>query len=118
MLALLHAGFPKYFDWKKESKSLSQINRQMLYVHAFFIALVLLMMGILCVASAGQLTHTDLGKKICLGLGVFWLIRLVFQLFIYSPQLWKGKKFETAIHVIFSLVWSYLSAVFFLCYLA
>ena len=47
-LALLHAFFPRYFQWKKELSGLKLINRQMMYVHTFFIALAVFLMG-LCV---------------------------------------------------------------------
>lgn len=102
-LALIHVIFPKYFNWDKELKSLSLINRQMMTVHTFFIALTVLLMGLLCLTSSAELTETSLGKKISLGLGIFWTIRLFIQFFGYSTDLWKGKKFETLMHIIFSL---------------
>lgn len=113
ILALIHAFFPKYFNWKKELKSLSLINRQMMTVHTFFIALVVFLIGLLCLTSATDLTQTKIGRTISFGLGIFWTTRLFFQLFVYSSKLWKGKTFETAIHVIFTLIWIYLSGVFF-----
>jgi hypothetical protein len=115
-LSLIHIIFPKYFDWNKELSTLSLINRQMIYVHTFFIAFIIFLMGILCLSSASDLTHTDLGKKISLGLGIFWLLRLYIQFFGYSPNLWKGKKFETAVHVCFSLMWGYMSFIFIMTY--
>ncbi len=111
-LALVHVIFPKYFNWKKELQFLSLINRQMMMVHTFFIALVVFMMGLLCFSSATELIETNLGRKISLGLGVFWLIRLFIQFFVYSSKLWKGKKFETLVHIIFALLWTYFSFVF------
>lgn len=112
ILALIHIFFPKYFNWKEELKSLSLINRQMMIVHTFFIALVVFLIGLLCLTSATYLTQTKLGKTISLGLGIFWTTRLIFQLFIYSSKLWKDKTFETVIHVLFSFLWIYLSSVF------
>lgn len=112
LLALMHIFFPKYFNWKEELKSLSLINRQMMTVHTFFIAFVVFLIGLLCLTSATDLTQTKLGKTISFGLGIFWTTRLFFQLFIYTPKLWKGKTFETTIHVLFSLLWTYLSSVF------
>lgn len=111
-LALIHIIFPKYFNWKEELKPLSLMNRQMMTVHTFFIALVVFLMGLLCLTSAAELAQTKLGKTISFGLGVFWTTRLFFQFFIYSPKLWKGKIFETIIHILFSLLWIYLSVVF------
>jgi hypothetical protein len=111
-LALIHIFFPKYFNWDKELKSLSLINRQMMIVHTFFIAFSLILMGVLCLTSANELVSTNLGKNISLGFGIFWLARLFIQFFGYSPILWKGKKFETAMHILFSILWTYLTVVY------
>ena len=111
-LAIVHIIFPKYFDWKNDLSSVSLINRQMMYVHTLFIAIVVLLMGVLCLSSSNDLTGTNLGKRICLGLGIFWTIRLFIQFFGYSSELWKGKTFETIVHILFSLLWTYFSVVF------
>ena len=116
-LALIHVFFPTYFQWKKELQSISLINQQMMYVHTFFLAFALLLMGLLCITSASELIDTPLGRKIGLGFSVFWSLRLVIQFFGYSSKLWRGKAFETTIHVIFSLLWIYLSVIFALVYL-
>lgn len=111
-LALVHVIFPKYFNWKEELKSLSLINRQMMSIHTFFIALVVFLMGLLCLTSTTELIETKLGKTISLGLGIFWSTRLFIQFFGYSSELWKGKTFETMAHILFSLLWTYLCVVF------
>lgn len=116
VLSLAHGGFPKHFKWRDECSSLSLINRQMMYVHTFFLALALFLMGVLCLTSANEIVETELGKKLALGLGVFWTFRLLFQFFVFSTENWKGKKFETWIHILFSLVWTYVTAVFLLIY--
>jgi hypothetical protein len=116
LLAFIHVVFPKKFEWKKECGSLSLINRQMMYIHTFFIALVVLLMGILCISSYSDLIETPLGQKISLGFFIFWVIRFFIQFFGYSSELWKGKKFETLVHVVFSIFWAYVSVVFFIVY--
>ena len=115
-LALIHVVFPKYFSWKQELGPLSIMNRQMMYIHSFFIAFVVLLMGLLCLTSSNDLTETPFGRKVSLGLGIFWVVRLFVQLFGYSPKVWKGKTFETAVHILFSILWIYFSTVFFLTY--
>ena len=112
ILSIVHGVFPRHFHWQKELNLLSLVNKQMMYVHTFFIALVVLLMGLLCLTSSKELIETNLGRRICLGLGVFWIIRLVIQFFGYSSELWKGKTFETAIHILFIFLWTYLSFVF------
>jgi hypothetical protein len=118
VLAFIHVSFPKYFNWKKELASLSLINNQMMYVHTFFVAIVVLLMGLLCFFCSADITNTKLGKQLSLGLFIFWGLRLIFQFFVYSPKLWRGKSFETAMHIVFSLLWIYLTAIFLLIYLS
>lgn len=88
----------------------------MMTVHTFFIALTVFLMGLLCLTSSNELIETNLGKNISLGLGVFWTIRLLFQFFGYSSKLWKGKTFETIMHIAFSLLWAYLTVIFLTTY--
>lgn len=111
-LALLHAVFPKRFRWKDELGSVSLLTRQILYVHTFFIALTVLLMGLLCVSSAEDLMTTSLGRIVAGGLAVFWGCRLLIQFFGYSSELWKGRKLETSMHIAFSLFWCHLTVMF------
>lgn len=111
-LALVHGLFQRYFKWHEELRSITLLTRQIHYVHTFFIALVILLIGLLCVTSANELLHTALGRKIALGIFVFWVCRLFLQFFGYSSSLWRGKPFETAVHVGFSGLWIFLSLVF------
>lgn len=116
VLATIHGVFPKRFDWANELSSVSLMNRQMMYVHTFFIALMVLLMGLLCLTSAQEMIETKLGNKLALGLGIFWTIRLGTQFFGYSSELWKGRKLETTVHILFSVLWTYFSVVFFVVY--
>ena len=112
ILSLVHSVFPKYFNWEEDLRSLSLINKQMLKVHTFFIALIIFLLGLLCFTHSKDLIETPLGKSISLGLGLFWTIRLIFQFFVYSKKLWQGKIFETIVHVLFTFFWIYLSILF------
>ncbi|MBX7224433.1 MAG: hypothetical protein K1X55_00250 [Chitinophagales bacterium] len=116
-LALIHTIFPKYFNWRQEFEQLSLINKEIMYVHTFFIGLIVLLMGILCLTSFKEILETNLGRKISLGLSIFWGCRLLIQFFGYSSALWRGKKFETAVHILFSILWLYLTTIFIIIYL-
>jgi hypothetical protein len=116
-LSAIHVFFSRYFHWKEDLKPLMLINRQMMYVHAFFIALIVLGIGLLCLLFTSDLINTRLGKSVSLGLALFWGIRLLFQVFIYSSQLWKGKFKETVIHILFTTFWAYCLIVFLAIYL-
>jgi len=112
LLSLIHIGFAKRFNWGEELKSLSLINKQMMEVHTFFVALTVMLIGLLCWFYANDLVNSQFGRVIAMGLGIFWGIRLLFQFFVYSPKLWRGKPFETTMHIIFSLLWIYMTFVF------
>jgi hypothetical protein len=113
-LALLHIDFPRRFAWKEELARISLLNKQVMEVHTFFIAFIVLLMGVLSLTSANLLATDVLGSRICWGLFAFWFARLVIQFAWYSPKLWRGKPFETSIHILFSLLWIFLSGVFLL----
>lgn len=89
-----------------------------MYVHSFFIAFTVFLMGVLCLTSPSELLGTTLGRQISLAIGIFWTVRLFVQFFVYSSKVWKGKMLETTVHILFSLFWTYLSAVFILTYFA
>lgn len=111
LLALAHVVFPRHFRWRDELASLSLINRQIMKVHTLFIALTVLLMGILCLSSAADLVATPLGRRVALGLAIFWFFRLVIQFFGYSSELWRGKPFETAVHVLFGCFFCYVTVI-------
>lgn len=112
LLALAHAGFPRYFNWRREFAAVSLLSRQVMYIHTLFVALTVGLMGLLCLSSASELVGTPLGRRVALGCGLFWVVRLLVQFVGYSPALWRGKRFETGVHLLFSVLWTYVSAVF------
>lgn len=118
VLAAIHLVLPRYLRWKQELQALSLINKQVMEVHTFFIALIVLLMGLLCLFAAEDIIDTSLGRTLALGLFLFWFVRLVAQFFVYKPALWKGKPFETTVHILFAMLWTYMSSVFLWIYLA
>jgi hypothetical protein len=116
VLALVHVIFPRYFNWEIDLAPLSLINRQMMHVHTFFVAFTVLLMGVLCLTATRDIIHTGLGHQVALGFAIFWGIRFGFQFFVYSSTLWRGKWFETFMHVLFASYWGYLTIIFALIY--
>ncbi|MCD6068569.1 MAG: hypothetical protein K0S33_3395 [Bacteroidetes bacterium] len=112
-LGLFHLIFPKHFKWKEELKDISQLNRQMMYIHTLFIGLMVVLIGLLSFFCAEELAGTHLGSTVSFGIFIFWFVRLFVQFFGYSPALWKGKTFETIIHILFAFLWAYVSTVYF-----
>ncbi len=111
-LAVLHAFFPTYFKWKEELRAITPLTRQIHYIHTFFIALIVFFNGLLYLTCTQELLSSPLGHRISLGFFIFWACRLILQFFGYSSSLWRGKLFETVMHVLFSLLWLFLTVVF------
>lgn len=113
LLSGLHVVFPKRFRWKQDLAQLQLINRQIFYVHCFFICVVLVLMGALCFFYPVQLlAGGELGRIVSSGCALFWFMRLLVQLFVYDQSLWRGKRLETFVHVVFLGLWSYFTLVF------
>ena len=85
-------------------------------MHHVFIAITVGLMGAFTLSASHELLTTALGRRVLLGFGAFWFMRLLFQLFVYSPSLWREKRFETVVHILFVILWSWLSAVYVLGY--
>jgi hypothetical protein len=112
-LAILNLFLPKHFKWGEELQSLTLLTRQVFIVHCCFIFLIVAMMGFLALLYAPLLLeHSPLAQLVLLGFALFWTVRLIFQLFVYSPKLWRGDRFRTAMHALFSCMWTYFAAVF------
>ena len=111
-LALVHVIFPRYFHWAEELPRLSLVNAEMMRVHTLFVALTVAGFGLLSVGWAGDIAGTPFGRTFAVAVGLFWAVRLVVQFVGYSGELWRGKRFETGVHVAFVVLWAGLCGVY------
>jgi hypothetical protein len=113
VLALAHITFPRRFNWKEETARLSLLNRQIFYVHTVFICVVLILFGLLSLFCTPELlAPSRLATFVLAGITFFWTLRWLFQFFVYDTRLWKGNRFNTIAHIIFSAVWTYFACVY------
>jgi len=113
-LAASHALFPRPLAWNEELARLSPANRQIFWVHTYFIVLVVALFGALALFYAADLMapHSGLARAVVGGHVVFWGFRLYAQLFIYSPDLWRGDTLRTQVHILFTAIWLSLTVVY------
>lgn len=112
VLSLAHAAFPRRFGWKDELQKVSLLTRQIFYVHHFFVALVVGLQGMLCLVFPQTLLQPSaLAYLVCAGFVIFWALRWFFQFFVYDSQLWRGHAFNTRMHILFVMLWTYVVAV-------
>jgi hypothetical protein len=113
LLAAAHPFFPKQLGWKEDLAKLTLLNRQIFLVHVGFIVLILVLFGTLALGFAGDLVAPSrLAAAVLGGLTLFWGLRLLTQQLIYDRSLWRGHRRNTVLHILASLLWTYLTAVF------
>jgi hypothetical protein len=113
LLVALNAYVPRRFRWKEEMSGLSLLNRQIFQVHAVFICIVLLFFAALTLLfTRSLLDPAPLARAVLTGMGVFWFCRMLTQWFVYDSRIWRGKRFFTAMHLLFSGLWCYCTGTF------
>jgi hypothetical protein len=58
------------------------------------------------------LEPSRLGVWVLGGVTAFWGLRLLFQLFVYKPEIWRGNGFRTFFHVAFTAFWVYVVVIY------
>ena len=113
LLTLVNLFVPRRFHWREEMARLSLLNRQVFQVHAIFLIVTLALFSALLLTTAPSLLEpTPLARAVLAGLTIFWALRMLVQWFYYSPEIWRGHRFNTTMHVAFSGLWIYVTGVF------
>jgi hypothetical protein len=116
VLAAVHLPLARHLKWRDQAALLTPLNGAIFRVHNFFIQLILVMMGLPCLLEPRVfLDLSRAGGWMSWSFAVFWAFRLYCQWFVYEMTLWRTKVFETRIHLLFTLIWLSLTALFFVC---
>jgi len=112
VLAALYPIYPRRFRWAEQLQRVELLTRQVFWVHIGFIVLLLVLQGVLLVGFPRLLLAPDgSATALLVGMLAFWLYRLVAQLFVYDPDLWRDRPTHLVVHVVFTLLWLAISAV-------
>lgn len=112
-IAALSVYVPRRFGWGAEIQRLTLLTRQVFVVHAAFVSVAVLLLGLLFALYARALTEPGpLPRAILAGMLLMWGPRLLAQWFYYDARLWRGNRLHTAMHVLFSGIYTYFVAVF------
>jgi hypothetical protein len=113
ILALAHFAFARHLGWREELQRVSLLTRQVFWVHAGFLMLVLAGFGFLSLTCADELLAGGRVSRFVLGgLAVFWAARWCCQFFVYRAELWRGDAFRTKAHIGFAMLWTFLAGVY------
>jgi hypothetical protein len=112
-VGLGHVALPKALGWSAEMTRLSLLNRQVSYVHTFFIGMACVQFGLLALfAHAELLRGGHLARAVLTGAVAFWGGRLLVQLLVFDSSLWRGRLLTVGGHLAFVGLWTYETAVF------
>src|SRR6185437_2204192 len=92
---------------------LPTLLRQLIWVHGAFIVLTITGFGLLSVCLAGQLASgTPLARAVCGLIGVFWLLRLGIQFFVFDARPYLRRKLLLLGYHGLTIAFVYLAVVF------
>lgn len=112
VLAALYPIYPRRFRWSEQLQRVELLTRQVFWVHIGFIVLLLVLQGILLLGFAEALLEPNrAASALLVGIVAFWLYRLLAQLFAYDRRLWGGHRLHTTVHVVFTVLWLWITAV-------
>ena len=112
LLAIVYPIYPRRLGWREQLAGASLLVRNIFVVHVGFILLLLWLQAVLLTFFPQVLIEqSSAGVALLIGLVAFWFYRLVAQLFIFDPRNWQGDRVNTLVHVVFTILWVYLTAV-------
>ena len=115
-LSALHIPIGRELRWREDASRLTPANEAVFHVHTLFICLVIVMMGLPCMLEPSVfLERSRAGAWLAWSFAGFWATRLYCQFFVYSSELWRGKRRETIVHCVFTVVWGSLTTLFTVC---
>jgi hypothetical protein len=116
LLAILHVPIGRKLMWREQAARMSPENEAIFHVHAFFICVLLVMMGLPSLLEPSVfLEKSRAAMWVSWLVCGFWFLRLYCQWFVYGSNLWRGKRLETVMHFWFTAVWIWLVVVYGAC---
>ncbi len=110
-LGVLHTALPAVLGWHRELASASPLNREVSYVHCFFIGLACLLWGLLPLTAGSLLLQPGrVTRLVLIGAVAFWASRLVVQLAVFNRHARQSAAW-LALSTAGTLLWLYLTAV-------
>jgi hypothetical protein len=111
VLGLVHVALPRVLAWQHELSGASLLNRQVSYVHCYFIGLVCVLWGLLpLVAGPDLLRPHPVTRLVLVGAVGFWGSRLVIQLGVFNRHARRSRAW-CAVSLAGTALWAYLTAV-------
>lgn len=93
LLIVLHLLFWRIFDWRRDLRSLTFLNRAVMQVLNISLTAAFAIFAWISLRHADQLIATDLGRDLLLLMTLFWLARAVQQIVFFKLRVWGSWAF-------------------------
>ncbi|MDG6108856.1 hypothetical protein Daura_36525 [Dactylosporangium aurantiacum] len=112
-LGVGHVALPRVLAWRPQFAGLRPLTRQVLYTHTFFIGVMCVLLGLAPLLLAADLLAPGRVPAAVLGAEcVFWGLRWGAQFVAFPPATWRGSRLHRAGYAGFTLLWTWIVAVF------
>lgn len=98
LLGTGHAILWRLLGWTRETSALTPLTARVFAVHTFFVAFILVCLGVLALGRPDLLTTRGDLARFFLGATVaFWGLRVVAQPLVFDPVLLLGSRYRSAL---------------------
>lgn len=110
-LGALHIALPAVLGWHRELAGASPLNREVSYVHCYFVGLACVLWGLLPLTAGSLLLQPGPVTRLVLtGAVAFWASRLVIQLAVFNRHARQSAAW-LVLSTAGTVLWLYLTAV-------
>jgi hypothetical protein len=111
VLGAVHAALPRTLRWTSDLAGTSLLNRQVTYVHCYFIGLACLLWGLLALTAGPELLEPEpVTRLVLIGAVAFWASRLLIQVVVFNRHARESKAW-CVLSVAGTVLWLYLTVV-------
>jgi len=90
---IFHLLFWRIFDWDRDLRSLSFLNRAIMQVVNLSLTFVFAIFGAISLLHTRELLETPLGHSLTLLIAMFWLFRAILQPLFFKLKHWSSVVF-------------------------
>ena len=113
-VAVLNLFLIRVLNWRGELARVPLLLRQVVQVHIWFISITLAIFGVMTWRFVDEMAGgtNPVCQWLAAGIGSFWAVRTVLQVFYYSSSHWRGQLGRTLIHIALLFLYGGFAAVY------
>ena len=108
LLIPANIALPIVMGWRTQLARVDPLLRDIVYIHHVFIAVTVLLFGVISVCFARDLAAPEhpLTRVLAGGIGFFWLLRLLLQWVGYDRAHWRGRPGRSVAQYLLSMLFA------------